>query len=153
MLVAAPSNIAVDHLAERISQTGLRVVRLQVGCRWARGCMCVCCVLHAAGSGRTASEAAWSVGALSPAPLNWPPPMHCPAPPCTVAGALARGGGHHGGAPHAALPGKAAGGAGQRWVGWAAMACQPSVAVEVHETPNSATRLAQVEHLEALELP
>lgn len=31
VLVAAPSNIAVDHLAERISQTGLRVVRLQVG--------------------------------------------------------------------------------------------------------------------------
>ena len=31
VLVTAPSNIAVDHLAERISQTGLRVVRLQVG--------------------------------------------------------------------------------------------------------------------------
>jgi len=30
VLVAAPSNIAVDHLAERIAQTGLRVVRLQV---------------------------------------------------------------------------------------------------------------------------
>ena len=34
MLVAAPSNIAVDHLAERTAQTGLRVVRLQVGGRW-----------------------------------------------------------------------------------------------------------------------
>lgn len=33
VLVAAPSNIAVDHLAERISQTGLRVVRLQARSR------------------------------------------------------------------------------------------------------------------------
>ena len=33
VLVAAPSNIAVDHLAERISQTGLRVVRLQAKSR------------------------------------------------------------------------------------------------------------------------
>jgi regulator of nonsense transcripts 1 len=30
VLVAAPSNIAVDHLAERLALTGLRVVRLQV---------------------------------------------------------------------------------------------------------------------------
>jgi regulator of nonsense transcripts 1 len=29
VLVAAPSNIAVDHLAERLALTGLRVVRLQ----------------------------------------------------------------------------------------------------------------------------
>ena len=29
VLVAAPSNIAVDQLAERIAATGLRVVRLQ----------------------------------------------------------------------------------------------------------------------------
>ncbi|KAL4855832.1 Regulator of nonsense transcripts 1 [Chlorella vulgaris] len=33
VLVAAPSNIAVDHLAERTSQTGLRVVRLQARSR------------------------------------------------------------------------------------------------------------------------
>ena len=33
MLVAAPSNIAVDHLAERVSQTGLRVVRVQARSR------------------------------------------------------------------------------------------------------------------------
>lgn len=33
MLVVAPSNIAVDHLAERIAQTGLRVVRLQARSR------------------------------------------------------------------------------------------------------------------------
>ena len=28
MLVAAPSNVAVDHLAEKIAATGLRVVRI-----------------------------------------------------------------------------------------------------------------------------
>ncbi|EFN53127.1 hypothetical protein CHLNCDRAFT_137486 [Chlorella variabilis] len=33
VLVSAPSNIAVDHLAERTSQTGLRVVRLQARSR------------------------------------------------------------------------------------------------------------------------
>lgn len=33
VLVVAPSNIAVDHLAERISLTGLRVVRLQAKSR------------------------------------------------------------------------------------------------------------------------
>jgi hypothetical protein len=33
VLVAAPSNIAVDHLAERVSQTGLRVVRVQARSR------------------------------------------------------------------------------------------------------------------------
>lgn len=33
VLVAAPSNVAVDHLAERISMTGLRVVRLQAKSR------------------------------------------------------------------------------------------------------------------------
>jgi regulator of nonsense transcripts 1 len=33
ILVAAPSNIAVDHLAERIALTGLRVVRLQAKSR------------------------------------------------------------------------------------------------------------------------
>ncbi|KAL4437217.1 hypothetical protein ABPG75_004356 [Micractinium tetrahymenae] len=33
VLVTAPSNIAVDHLAERISQSGLRVVRLQARSR------------------------------------------------------------------------------------------------------------------------
>lgn len=33
VLVVAPSNIAVDHLAERIAQTGLRVVRLQAKSR------------------------------------------------------------------------------------------------------------------------
>lgn len=34
VLVTAPSNIAVDHLAERISQTGLRVVRVQARGLW-----------------------------------------------------------------------------------------------------------------------
>jgi len=33
ILVSAPSNVAVDHLAERISLTGLRVVRLQAKSR------------------------------------------------------------------------------------------------------------------------
>lgn len=33
VLVAAPSNIAVDHLAERVSLTGLKVVRLQAKSR------------------------------------------------------------------------------------------------------------------------
>ena len=28
MLVAAPSNVAVDHLAEKIEATGLKVVRI-----------------------------------------------------------------------------------------------------------------------------
>jgi regulator of nonsense transcripts 1 len=62
VLVTAPSNIAVDHLADRISQTGLRVVRLQARSREAVGttvehltlhyqvcvrlcaCVCVSCV-------------------------------------------------------------------------------------------------------------
>ena len=60
VLVAAPSNIAVDHLAERISQTGLRVVRLQVRrlcCAMPRsGCMAL---QQAAGSlaGRASGSA------------------------------------------------------------------------------------------------
>lgn len=125
VLVAAPSNIAVDHLAERIAQTGLRVVRLQVGCQLAdavRGCF---------------TRPSQTLESSIPQPLPPPPP---PPPPCcltcsafanynTAAGPVPRGCGHHSGAPHAALPGKLASGT-ELGAGLQRLSCRACMPIE-----------------------